>query len=191
MKNLKSVFFQWLPFGVTITLLCLVMYGAVQRTLRYFADSSSIQMAEDTARAYASGRGTGIFFGDPMDVSKTLSPFIVVYNDRGEAVTGNGVLDSRMPVPPLGVFEYAKIKGEHMVTWEPRRGLRIATAVIHYTSDEPNSTQSGFVLAGRSLRGTERFIEKLGFDIFIGWMTTMICSFAVIAFLRGRNRVLS
>jgi hypothetical protein len=61
------------------------------------------------------------------------------------------------------------VQGENRVTWQPEPGVRIAAVVASYSG-----TQSGFVMAGRSLRETERRVDQLGELIGAAWLAGMV-----------------
>jgi hypothetical protein len=86
------------------------------------------------------------------------------------------MLDGAVPKPPAGVFDYTRVHGDDRVTWQPRPGVRIAAIVVHYGGAQP-----GFVLAGRSLRESERRTDQIGVVLLGLWVVTLIGSFIAIA----------
>ena len=185
MKNSKHIFLQWLPFVVMGTLTAMLVFGAVQQTMRQTANSPQVQIAEDVAAVYASGQAQDFSAQGRRDISKTLSPFIIVFDAAGKPIAGNAELNGIMPTPPAGVFEHAKAKGENRFTWQPEPSVRIAAVIMPYTlnSKEAVGTVSGFVLAGRSLRETQHLIETIRLDILFGWIIMMVFSFITIVFV--------
>jgi hypothetical protein len=69
-----------------------------------------------------------------------------------------------------GVLDYMRQHGEERVTWQPEKGVRMATVVVRY--------DKGFVLAGRSLREMEiqiSNIEKIsGIAMLTIWAATLL-----------------
>ena len=55
MSKLKNILRYWLPLAAVTTLLCGLIYLAVQQSLRWGANDPQIQMAEDAAAALAAG----------------------------------------------------------------------------------------------------------------------------------------
>jgi len=144
------------------TILALALYAIPQQVLRQGANDPQIAMATDLAvylnqygvtdglsQGVLTARGGGI-----VDMAKSLSPFLIVYDDEGRALGSTGQLDGQTPAPPQGVFDYVRAHGEERVSWQPilgtGRGVRIAAVVERVSGNQP-----GFVLAGRSLREVE------------------------------------
>jgi len=114
-----------------------------------------------------------------MDIFKTLSPFMIIFDQDGKPLASNIELNGKIPVPPIGVFDNAKLKGENRLTWQLEAGVRIAAVIVPFNSNG----QSGFILAGRSLRESENIIDHINFLAFYGWLATMICSFLTVLFV--------
>ncbi|MDR3587215.1 MAG: hypothetical protein P4L59_18160 [Desulfosporosinus sp.] len=57
------------------------------------------------------------------------------------------------------------------VTWQPQTGLRYATVAI--------KTNSGYIVAGRSLSEPEKLIDNIGKLVFEAWLACAI--FSIIA----------
>jgi hypothetical protein len=72
---------------------------------------------------------------------------MIVYDDQGEAVASSGALHGQIPSLPAGVLDYVRENSEDRVTWQPEAGVRIAAVIVRF-----EGVESGFVLAGRSLR---------------------------------------
>ncbi len=144
----------------------LALYAIPQQVLRTGADDPQIQMASDLAArldqvGVDDGLRQGVLFnsGGIVDMTRSLSPFLIVYDDQGRALGSNAQLDGATPVPPIGVFDYVRTHGEERVSWQPVRGshgVRIAAVV-----ERVNGPQPGFVLAGRSMREVEARIEQV------------------------------
>ena len=144
----------------------LALYAIPQQVLRTGADDPQIQMATDlAARLNQVGvddglrQGVLVNNGGMVDMGRSLSPFLIVYDDQGRALGSNAQLNGVTPVPPSGVFDYVRTHGEERVSWQPVRGshgVRIAAVV-----ERVNGPQPGFVLAGRSMREVEARIEHV------------------------------
>lgn len=140
--------------------IALALYAIPQQVLRNGANDPQIQMATDlAARLDRVGVTNGLhqgahhYDGGVVDISQSLSPFLIVYDDQGRALGSNAQLNGITPVPPGGVFEYVRSHGEERVSWQPVRGsqgVRIAAII-----ERVNGPVPGFVLAGRSLREVE------------------------------------
>jgi hypothetical protein len=169
---------------VATTLLCGLVYVSAQQVLRLSANDPQVQMAEDTAAALAKGETP-----EPMkrstpspgqtDMAQSLAPYLINFDESFQPLASTVQLDGKTPVPPAGVFAYAKAHGENRLTWQPRRSARSAIVVVHYDGPQP-----GFVLAGRSLRETEVRVEMIGRLIAAGWVGLLAALVAVTICLR-------
>ena len=172
----KRVMKRWSVTAAVSTVLCLLVYLSTQQVLRQSANDPQIQIAEDKASALSNGEE--ISKAVPvlnLDLSRSLSPFIIVYNNNGEPIASSGTLHGRIPAPPFGVFEHAKVNGENRLTWQPERGLRVASVIVSYGGSNP-----GFVLAGRSLRETEVRESQMVSFAGISLLIILVLSFGLI-----------
>lgn len=169
---------HFLPLAVVITCMCLLVYGAVQQNFRQEANDPQIQISEDMANNLKDEARIPTF-ASSKDISVTLSPFVMVFDDKKELSTSEAILDSKPPVLPSGVLDFAKKYQQARVTWQPKSNVRIAAVVTYYTGKN-----SGYVLAGRSLREVEIREDNLQRQVVIAWIFTMVASFiATLIFL--------
>src|SRR3954447_21008146 len=162
----------WLPTAVAATLLAALIYGAVQQNIRLSANDPQIQVAEDTAqRLGQGGQPDAQLAQQPVDIAKSLAVFTMVFDAAGQPRVSGAQLDGQIPVVPAGIFDYVRSHDEERVTWQPRPGVRIAAVVTRYSG-----TQSGFVLAGRSLREVEKRTHLLTLQVGVAWLATMVGS---------------
>jgi hypothetical protein len=137
---------RWIPIATVSTALGLLVYVTVQQTIRQGANDPQIQLANDAAAALARGTQPGAAPVGLVDLRSSLAPFLVTYDESGRPAGGSGYLNGTLPTPPAGVLEFARMHGEHRVTWQPERSVRIAAVIVHVAA-----TGGGFVLAGRRL----------------------------------------
>jgi hypothetical protein len=104
-----------------------------------------------------------------VDLERSLQPFVVFYDDHGQPVAGTGYLDQKLPTPPAGVFDYVRSNGLEKVTWQPQRGVRLASVVRRVNGKNP-----GFLLAARSLRLVEEQKSTLWWMALGIWVAVMI-----------------
>jgi hypothetical protein len=173
----KNILRHWLPLAAITTLLCGLVYLAVQQSLRQGANDPQVQMAEDAAAALAAG-GTpeSVLPAAQVEISNSLAPFMVIYNDTGEPLVSSGLLHGAMPLLPAGVFAYTLQNSEDRVSWQPEPGIRVAAVVVAYGGAQP-----GFVLAGRSLREVEKRESQVRQMTGIAWLITLAGSLVVVA----------
>lgn len=151
-KKLVRFLRRWLPLALVIVALSGLVYLSMQQLLRQSVNDPQIQMAEDAAAALSAGKAMAeVIPADQVEISTSLAPFLMVFDDSGKLLVGNALLDGRVPQYPSGVFEYVRQRGEDRVTWQPRTGVRQATVVTRFNG----AAGSGFVVAGRSLRESE------------------------------------
>jgi hypothetical protein len=160
------------------TVLALALYVIPQQVLRTGADDPQIEMATNLAArldfyGVTNGlqQGALVNSGSVVDMARSLSPFLIVYDDQGRALASNAQLDGQTPVPPKGVFDYVRTHGEERVTWTPvhgSRAVRIAAVV-----ERVNGSQPGFVLAGRSLREVQARIAHVQNLAGLTWLAML------------------
>lgn len=159
------------------TVLTLALYVIPQQVLRTGADDPQVQIATDMAALLSRyGVTDGLRQGallstGVVDMERSLSPFVIVYDDQGHALGSNAQLDGQTPVLPKGVFDYVRTHGEERVTWRPiagSRAVRIAAVV-----ERVNGPQPGFVLAGRSLREVQSRIGHVENLAGLAWLAMM------------------
>ncbi len=168
----EKSFFYWLAGAGVITILSGFIYGAVQQDLRQSANDPQIQMAEDAARWLEGGAlPLSVLPVITVDISQSLSPYLIVFNEQHNPLATSATLHGTTPVPPEGVFAFARTHGEDRLTWQPEIGVRSAIVVIHYGGPQP-----GFVLTGRSLREVEKREEKLSFMTTAAWLIALFVS---------------
>lgn len=149
---LKNTFVAWLPLAVTIVLMTGLVYGAVQQNYRTSADDQQIQNTNEAVKVLATQPElpSGGLSPQAIDMSSSLSPFYIIFDDTGKGSVAIGQLDGQIPTPPSGTFDYVKKHGQYRFTWQPKPGVRIAAVMQHFDGKAP-----GFFLAGRSLKEIE------------------------------------
>ena len=140
----------WLPVAAAAAVLSVLSYGNTQQALRQSANQPQVQLAQDAARALDQGGSPGdVVPSEQVDLSRSLAPFLIVYDAQGRVIASSAQLDGSTPPLPDGVLDAARAaagRGDR-ITWQPAAGVRIAAVVIPYGE--------GAVLAGRSLTEIE------------------------------------
>jgi len=177
MPFLREVFRRWLPLAAAIVPLSLFVYAAVQQAHRSGANDPQVQLADDATRALDGG-ATPESVLPPMkvDLAGGLAPFVILYDGQGKPVAGSGSFRGRLASPPQGVFDLVRVNGEERVTWQPERGVRIASVVRR-----SSSPAAAFVLAGRSLREVEEREADLRRMSALAFIGALGASFLVAA----------
>ena len=137
-------------------------YLISQQVLRTSANDPQIQLAEDGAQRLTAGEEPAAIAGTrQVDLASSLTPFVMVFDESHRPIAASGVLNGTVPLPPAGVFDRAA-KSEYAVTWQPRRGVRIALVMTH--------CRNGFVAAGRNMREVENREALMLRLAGLGWL---------------------
>ena len=164
----KKIIFTVLA-AIFSTLVFGTIYVTSQQVIRQYANDPQIQISEDLAGRISDGtKPADIISNDKINIGKDQGTYVVLYNSDKQPVSGNGYLDGTLPTIPSGVFDIAKTNGEHIVTWQPRKGIRQAIVVTAIKNS------GGFVVSGRSLRETEDRTSKITFLVLFGWISSII-----------------
>ncbi len=189
MKIILNTLKYFLPLAVVITLICGLVYAAVQQSYRMDANDPEIQMAEDTARALESGQtASSLIPSGKIDIAQSLAPYLIIFDSNGSPLASNALLHNQIPAIPAGIFDYTRKNGEDRVSWQPEAGVRSAAVITSVSGG-----QGGFVLAGRSLREVEIRESNLTNQIEIGWLVTILAAlilvglFEILPFTRSQK----
>lgn len=176
----RSTLAQWLPLAIVIIIFSGLAYVTVQQNYRMGANDPQIQIAQDITTAIVQGTpADSIVPTNPtVDVAASLSPFVAIFDDTGKPVGASVSLDGKLPTLPDGIFAYAKQHGQDNFTWQPKKDVRIAAVVTHYSGKE-----SGFVLAGRSLTEIEKRESQLLIMSAIAGAVALVLTFLVTLLL--------
>jgi len=172
--------------------LALALNTIPQQVLRQGLNDPQIAMAEDLAARLESGvaPAAAVPAAVSVDMARSLSPFVIVYNDQGQPLASQAVLNGQTPTPPMGVFDYVRQHGEERVSWQPvlgttsnkdeksglnggmtqqrGHGVRIAAVIQRVNGSTP-----GFVLAGRNMREVEAREAQVGQLALLTWIGMM------------------
>lgn len=152
---------------VVITLVFATLYATVQHTIRSTADTTQIVQAENTRAQLESGTPPSGLTLTTVDVSKTIAPFIIVYDTRGKEVASGVTLGGTTPSLPKGVLANTTRDTQNRVSWQPTATVRIA-AVVTQTNDGKY-----YILGGRSLRETEKLESRVLLFTVLGWVASL------------------
>jgi hypothetical protein len=176
MDRTAAIIRRWLPIAAAITIVCGLVYVAIQQAQRQGANDPQIQIAQDTGTSLAQGAALSVNADSPkIDISRSLATFLIFYNEQGEVEATTGLLNNQIPQLPDGVIDYTRQHGEDRITWQPESGIRIAAVIVEYSG-----TKSGFVLAGRSLREVETRIGQAELLTAGAWIVAMAASLLMV-----------
>ena len=163
--------FNALVLAGIATGLGLALCAIPQHLLRSGLNDPQIQLANDLAGRLEAGESPAVAVpaAPPIDMARSLAPFVIVYDDQGRPVAGQGVLHGSIPAPPEGVFDFVRGHGEERLTWQPVRdsggAVRIAAVLERVSGAHP-----GFVLAGRNMREGEARIHQVTEMAGLTWL---------------------
>lgn len=180
---MKSVKFHQIPKIILIGVLflltfnCLLVYIITQQSLRLTANHRPLKIANDLAiKLEAGNKIEDVVSSDKIDISKSLSPFIMIYDTDKSLIMTSGLMGNVNPVYPSGVFGYVDQHKTDQVTWQTSNGLRYASVVISYSN--------GYIVVAQSLIQTERLIGLIGNLDLIAWILGIIFSFGIFGIFR-------
>ena len=177
--QLLNIFRTWIPLAIVTTLLCGLVYLAIQHDLRIGGNDPQIQIAEDVAHQIGLGQNPLDFIPPiKVEISQSLANYIIVFDDKGKILSSSAVLNGKDPVIPQGVFANTKKLGETRFTWQPATGIRSAVVVNYF-----KGSTNGYVLVGRSLREVEKREDNIALIVFLAWIITLGTSLAATVFL--------
>lgn len=153
-----------IPMAI-VSVLTGMIYGSVQQSYRTGANDPQIQLCEDISTKLAKGiPAEKIVPADTIDIGNSLSSFVTIFNENGVPIHSTGYLDGNMIQLPKGVFDYLSSHSLDEVSWQPRKGVRMAMVIM-----KTASPSVGFVAAGRSLKQVELREFSLRIMILTGW----------------------
>jgi hypothetical protein len=100
----------------------------------------------------------------------------MVFDPQGTVLASSARLHGAIPVLPGGVLAHARATGEHRLSWQPEPGIREAIVVV-----SARKGQLGYVVAGRSLRETERLKQQVLHLIALGCLGILVGLLPVVA----------
>lgn len=150
-----------------ITLLFGTIEGTAQQVLRQSANDPQIQLATDTASALNQGASPSSLVKAKVDITKSRTPFISIYDKNGRLVATEAQADG-VPSVPLGTLLNANGKEYNVVTWQPAPGLRFAVITV--------AAKDYYVLSGRSLKDAETREDKIMRIVLIGWIVSLLAT---------------
>src|SRR6185503_1415271 len=175
MKKSAMIFKNWLPYAAVVTLMSGLIDTVTQQNYRVTANDPQTAMAEDAVTALNNGADPKSLAvsGPVTEMSKSFSPFLVIYDKAGNIAAGNTTLNGKPLTLPAGVLDYIQKNGSDMVSWQPQPGVRDAMVGIR-------AAKGYTVIAGRSLHKVEERIVKLGQQVLFGWLVSLIGLYIVI-----------
>jgi hypothetical protein len=174
---IPRVLLRWIVPAGAVTACCVLTCLCAQQVYRQLANDPQIQMAWDIAAQLEHGADPSAAVpAAPVELSRSLAPFVMVLDDSGAVVASSARLRGQLRTPPAGVADFVREHGEERVTWQPEPGVRVATVAVRYSRGA-----GGVVIVGRSLEETERRIARFGSLVLIGWLCALAALLVLVA----------
>ena len=174
---LKTTFKYWVGAAIILTALVFFVSVAVQQVIRQSANDPQVQMAEDAATKLASGQAAqDVIPKESVDIATSLAAYMIVFDANGKPIASSAQLNGQTPIIPSGVFDSVRHNGVDRITWQPQDGVRSAVVVTEF-----KGTNSGFVLAGRSLREAERLEDNMTELFIFNWLFVLLLALPIVA----------
>ena len=150
--------------------LAFALYSIPQQVLRQGANDPQIAMAGDLVVRLEQGVAPADAVpAGSVDLSRSLTPFLIAYDDQGRPLASQAQLNGKIPTPPSGVFDNVRQHGEARISWQPvlgsEHGVRVAAVIQRVNGEHP-----GFVLAGRNMREVEAREEQVEHMAGLTWI---------------------
>jgi hypothetical protein len=175
-KTVKNILIFWLMIAFLVTFTSLLCYVATQQVLRLGANEMPAELATETSINLENSKNPQDSIPDKIfDISKSLMTFVMVFDKDKNLIASSAAMGKDKPDYPKGLLDYVDKKGENRVTWQPQKGLRFATIAI--------KAGDKYIVAGRSLKETEKLIDTIGNLVFYAWLACMIFSSISLAII--------
>jgi len=175
-----------LAFAALFSALLLTVSVFHQQILRRGADRQPEQLATALSTQLAHSDNRSVTLPGPRpDIGSSAwlnsnATFAAVYDAAGNVVSSNATFDTGLPQPPRGIFSTIRARGVYKVTWQPRRGVRIALTGREIPG-------GGFVLAGQSLFSAEARTARFDFILKLMWAALLLGCAIILMFGNSRR----
>ncbi len=157
---------SYITVAALITIIMLLIYAGLQQVYRTGLNDPQVQLVQDVCTQLETGKQVSeIIPGSAFDISRSIAPFITLYDAQGKPLRSNGLLNGQMPMLPQGVFEEVKKNGEYEVSWQPRSAVRMAMVI-----NKVNGGVVQYVASGRSMQQVEKRIGNMSLMFFMAWL---------------------
>src|ERR1051326_6952305 len=107
----------YVTIAILVTILCGLIYVTVQQTYRSGANDPQLQLAKDISYRLEKGLSIDNLLSiDSIEISRSLSPFVVLYDNDGNPVRSTATLDGQLPRIPKGVLDFTRKNKEDVLS---------------------------------------------------------------------------
>lgn len=172
----KRIFVFWIIIILLASFTAALAYLTTQQSLRLGANKIPSQLAVETILKLEQGKTPEeVLPAEKTDISKSLSPFIIIYDNNKNLVSASATISGAQPNYPTDILKNVSTTKQSRVTWQPKEGLRYATVAL--------KSGSGYVVTGESLTQTEDIISNLGKLVLLSWLSFAVFSAFGLALL--------
>ena len=181
----RTFIFNCMMLAALVSIILLTIYATVQQSYRTGLNDPQMQIAGDLRLQIEKGGSIESYFrNDTIDIRRSLSPFIVLYDNTGKPIRYDALLDGKPPQVPADIFFEVRQEGEYDVSWQPRDGVRMAMVIV-----KTNSKPTQFIAVGRSMAVVENRTANVMMTILMAWTVSMgVIIFIIIINYINRNR---
>lgn len=167
----------WLTIVGAATLVLGASYSMIQQSTRLAANDLPIATAQTVRHQLETG-------SDAKDVIPTIKTdlkndstlFVTITDHSTHILASNADLNGKPSLPPQGVFDFTKSNGSDNITWQPQKGVRLAT----HTETYKNGNDIGFIVTGQSLKQAEDRINTYSVIALTAWIAVLIWTSATL-----------
>ena len=150
----------------------------VQQSTRLTANDAPVAKAQQVKQLLEGGASPADAVPtQKIDLKKDNNVFVTVTDAQQHILASSALLGGKTPLPPAGVFKYAKAHGADTLTWQPADDVRIASHTLAY--------KGGYIVTGQSLDPAEDRIDTYGLLALAAWLAVII--WASLVLLLGKK----
>lgn len=172
----------WLALVGTAALVLGAAYVMVQQSVRLSLNDAPQAAAQAAAQKIDDDIAPAdIVPEEEVNLRTDSSVFLIITDSSGEVLASSAVLDDEAPTPAANVYAGADQQGKDSFTWQPKKGVRLATHILKY-----DQNGGGYIIAGQSLKSTEERLQNYMSIAGLTWLAVVAWS-AGVMFMPVKN----
>jgi hypothetical protein len=184
-EKLKKSLEAWIPSALILTLVFFFGGMAISQVYRTSADDPQVQYVEEIGN-YLSTKDSdpkNVTGDQKIDPAKSLSPFVIIFNNDRKTVTSSADFEGGTPIPASSkfskinksyLFGLLKNEGQVRFSWGLNSKVRVAAVLSSY---QVEGKDAGYILVGRSLKEVDGRILYSIVTLAIGWLISCLVTF--------------
>jgi len=139
---LAPVMRAWIPLAVAVSLGAFGLNFVAQQVYRGGANDPQVQLAQDGVRALDEGTAPeSLVPSGSVDPAASLATFVMVYDEKGGLLAGNGTLSGDPIEPPAEMLATAREVGQNRTSWQASDEALVA--VVVYSAKDGRTVLAG------------------------------------------------